>query len=298
MLGITTNHVTFDGFSFKLFLQNLAALAADKPLAITPCHDRRLLAARSPPRVEYPHPELLKLTESNASVFDSTDEELIFKIFRLSSTDITSLKEKGRPLNGSGGAVTSFKAVTAFVWRCKALSSDNAEAERQSRILYAVDIRRRLNPPLPESYTGNAVVSAYATGYCKELEKGPLWKIVEKVTEGANRITDEYTRSSIDWGEVYKGYPHGDMLISSWWRLGFDEVEYPWGKPRYSCPVVSHKKDIIVFFPDINHQDHDRDHRDVINGENKKDGVNILVALPTEEMEKFETFFHRFLFDE
>ncbi|PON42806.1 Transferase [Trema orientale] len=304
-LGFTTNHVTFDGFSFRLFLQNLAAIAADKPLAVIPCHDRRLLAARSPPRVEFPHPELLKLTTANPSVFETTEEDLVFEIFRLSSDEINSLKEKAKPPgdNSGGGTATSFKVVTAFIWRCKALSCDNATAERQSTILYAVDIRRRLNPPLPESYAGNAVLSAYATENCKVLEEGPFWKIVERVAEGAKRITDEYARSAIDWGDVHKGFPHGDVLVSSWWKLGFDEVEYPWGKPRYSCPVVSHKKDIIVLFPDINHHgqdhdDHDRDHhRDAINVESKKgNGVNILVALPAKEMEIFETIFRRFLF--
>lgn len=228
-----------------------------------------------------------------------TNEDLIFKIFRLSSADINTLKEKAKPPGNVGGAITSFKVVTALIWRCKALSSNDAAADKESTILYAVDIRRKLNPPLPESYTGNAVLSAYATENCKQLEEGPFWEIVERLAEGAKRITDEYARSTIDWGELYKGYPQGDLLVSSWWRLGFDEVEYPWGKPRYSCPVVSQNNDIIVLFPDINHHDHDRDHRDdVINGEGgtRKGGVNVLVALPAKKMEKFETCYRRFLF--
>ncbi|XP_059628608.1 acyltransferase GLAUCE [Cornus florida] len=292
-IGISTNHATFDGLSFKIFLQNLASQASDKPLLVIPCNDRRLLAARSPPRVTFPHPELLKLKlpgqeTPNPTVFDCPKEDLDFKILRLSSGDLSSLKEKAKTGAMNAGKtikITGFNAVTAHIWRCKALScastTEEEALERSSTVLYAVDIRPRLRPPLPPSYTGNAVLTAYATAKCRELEEGPFWRLVEMVGEGAGRMTDEYARSAIDWGEVYKGFPHGEFLISSWWRLGFAEVEYPWGKPRYSCPVVCHRKDIILLFPDIEGVDND--------------GVNVLVALPAKEMVKFQTLFHKLL---
>ncbi|KAI4348424.1 hypothetical protein L6164_009149 [Bauhinia variegata] len=106
---------------------------------------------------------------------------------------------------------------------------------------------------------------------------------MEMVTEGAMRMTDEYARSAIDWGELYNGFPNGEVLVSSWWRLGFAEVEYPWGKPKYSCPVVYHQKDIILLFPPIN------------GSEGGGDGVNVLVALPPKEMDKFIRLFYKFL---
>ncbi|KAA8538804.1 hypothetical protein F0562_025496 [Nyssa sinensis] len=288
-VGLSTNHATFDGLSFKLFLQNLASQAAHKPLAVIPCNDRQLLAARSPPRVTFPHPELLKLkipvgTDFNPPVFDRSQEDLDFKIFRLSSGHVSHLKEKARigATNPATTKITGFNVVTAHIWRCKALSCDAGDnQDRLSTVLYAVDIRPRLCPPLPPSYSGNAVLTAYATAQCKDLEEGPFSRLVEMVSEGAARMTDEYARSAIDWGELYKGFPHGEFLVSSWWRLGFAEVEYPWGKPMYSCPVVYHRKDIILLFPDIDGV--------------ASNGVNVLVALPAKEMEKFQTLFHKFL---
>ncbi|GLT54238.1 hypothetical protein SLA2020_274540 [Shorea laevis] len=240
-MGISTNHATFDGISFKLFLDNLAALAADKPLAINPCNDRQLLAARSPPRVTFSHPELLKLNiplgqDSNPGVFEATQEDLAFNIFHLTSADITNLKEKAKPT--SGGRISGFNVVTTHIWRCKALSCDTGKnMERLSTILYAVNIRPRLKPPLPPSYSGNGVLTAYATASCKELNEGPFARLVEMVSEGAGRMTDEYAR-----------------------------------------------KDIILLFPDINEG----------CGSNSS-GVNVLVALPSEEMEKFQTLFHKLL---
>lgn len=291
-MGISTNHATFDGLGFKLFLENVAAIAANKPLAKAPCNDRQLLAARSPPNVTFPHPELLKLNigqenSINPTIFEATKEELDFKIFRLSSENISNLKIKAKSsinrTNNTNFKITSFNVIAAFIWKCKALSYDEENnKDRLSTILYAVDIRPRLIPPLPQSYSGNAVLTAFATAPCGKLEQESFANIVELVSEGANRMTNEYARSVIDWGELNKGFPHGEVLLSSWWRLEFSKVEYPWGKPRYSCPLVYHRKDIILLFPDI-----DEDEKD--------SGVNVLVALPPKEMANFKSLFSKFL---
>ncbi|KAK9087920.1 hypothetical protein Syun_030314 [Stephania yunnanensis] len=210
-IGVSSNHTTLDGKSFKAFLENLASLTANKPMVSTPCHDRRLLAARSPPH---------------------------------------------------------------------ALSGDTQDLDKASTLLYAVDIRSRLNPPLPPTYCGNAVISASVNLTLGELREAPFSLLVDKVFEGATRITDEYARSVIDWGEIHKGLPLGDLLVSSWWKLGFADVDYAWGRPKYSCPLVVYRKDIVLFFPDI---------------EGVAKGVNVLLALPTEEMVKFQNLFHKFL---
>ncbi|RZC23754.1 omega-hydroxypalmitate O-feruloyl transferase-like isoform X1 [Glycine soja] len=286
-IGISTSHTTFDGLSFKTFLDNIASIASKKPLVVMPCHDRHLLAARSPPCVTFPHPEMLKLSDlptcPDSNIFEASTEQLDFKVFKLTSNDITKLKEEAKNSSTSGGTsttcVTGFNVITAHIWRCKALSCEDDNPNRSSTILYAVDIRSRLNPPLPKSYAGNAVLTAYATTKCKELEELPFMKLVEMVREGATRMTNEYARSIIDWGETNKGCPNGEVLVSSWWRLGFEEVEYPWGKPKYCCPVVYHRKDIILLFPPID----------------GGGGVSIIVALPPKEMEKFYGLFNKFL---
>ncbi|OVA11066.1 Transferase [Macleaya cordata] len=327
-LGIFTNHIAFDGITFKMFLENLASLAANKPMVTIPYNNRQILAARYPPRVTFSHPELINIDEITPSireegqeeeqysstsssiknVFEFTLENLDFKIFRLSVEDISNLKKKAAEPNNNNNnnnnngtkTITSFNVVTTHIWRCKALvgmltkddDDDILLLEKQkkkktnSTILYAVDLRPRLVPPLPVTFTGNAILNAYATASLVKLEEGPFSHLVQMVSQGATRLTDEYARSVIDWGEIhYKGYPNGDVLVSSWWKLGFSEVDYPWGRPKYSCPIVYHRKDIILLFPD----NYD------IEGVNDGKGVNVLVALPTKEMEEFQKLFYKFL---
>ncbi|KAI3471432.1 hypothetical protein Pfo_030796 [Paulownia fortunei] len=277
-IGMSMNHVLFDGIGAQTFIENLATQAFDdKPLAVIPCHNRHLLAARSPPHVEFPHPEFFKpdLPVSGPPAFDCKREELDYKIFKLTSSAINYLKEKAKDSSGSATTtkITSFNVVAALVWRCKALSNYNKD--RVSTLLNVMDIRSRLNPPLPPSYCGNAVLVAYSSAKCEDLEKWPFSELVKMVSEGPTRVTDEYAKSAIDWFEIYKGLPCGEYMVSSWMRLRFDQVVYPWGKPVHSGPVVSHRKDICWIFPDI-------------------DGINALVSLPAKEMEKYQASFHEF----
>ncbi|KAK4258576.1 hypothetical protein QN277_005013 [Acacia crassicarpa] len=148
-IGFSTSHTTFDGLSFKTFLENLnlAALAANKPLSVTPCHDRHLLAARSPPSVTFSHHELIKLgaslpetdphtsvihassekldfkifqlhdTDPYTGVFHASSDDLHFKIFQLTSDDISSLKDKAKSCEGgaSTARISGFNLISLLV---------------------------------------------------------------------------------------------------------------------------------------------------------------------------------------
>ncbi|KAL5991003.1 hypothetical protein ACLOJK_011909 [Asimina triloba] len=282
-MGFANNHTLFDGTSFKLFLENLASVAWGKPLAFAPNNDRHLLDARSPPRVAFSHPELVEFPpvpsgqESQLTIFEPTPDNLRFKVFKLRSDDIAGLKEKAKDGGASGPSITGFNVVTAHIWRCRVLANTAEpvpDPEKTHTVLYAVDIRSRLQPPLPRSYTGNAVLTGYGAATRRELEGGSFSWLVEAVREGNTRMNDEYARSIIDWGQLHRGYPRGDVMISSWWRLGFGDVDFPWGKPIYCCPVLIPTMDIVVFYPDVESADH------------PSTTVNVCIALPPENMKK------------
>ncbi|EYU17601.1 hypothetical protein ABFS82_07G106600 [Erythranthe guttata] len=282
-IGMSTNHILFDGIGAKVFIENLASQSFEnKPLASVPYIDRRILAARSPPHVSFPHPEFLKLDlpvgpGSNPPVFDCSVEKLDFKIFKLTTTQISQIKDNISK-SSKIAKISTFAVVAALIWRCKAFSGNiEYNKDRVSTLLNVIDIRPRVNPQLPSSYSANAVLPLGVSETCEEIKNGPFSKLVEIITEGAKEITHEYVKSAFDLLELNRGIPHGDYMVSSWLRLGFDEVEYAWGKPMYSCPVVNHRKDICWVF------------RDAVDG-----GVGAMVALPAHEMDIFEAAFHDF----
>ncbi|KAG8367976.1 hypothetical protein BUALT_Bualt16G0128600 [Buddleja alternifolia] len=279
-IGMSNNHILLDGLAAKMFQENLASQAFDdKPLPFIPVHDRHCLTARSPPLVTFPHPEFLlpelPLLEPPNLVIK---QELDFKVLKLTSNDINLLKAKAETDNPNAAKITTYNVVAALIWRCKALASCQTEddKDRESSLLNAVDLRSRLNPPLPPEFCGNAILLAYSSAQCGVLEKSPFSKVVEMVSEGIGRVTDEYARSAIDFVEIYKGIPYGDMIVTSWLRLGFDEVVFPWGKPVFCGPVVNDMDSLCWAFPAV-------------------DGVNILIQRPPQEMERFQFHFHNFL---
>ncbi|KAK1294423.1 hypothetical protein QJS10_CPA16g00147 [Acorus calamus] len=169
-------------------------------------------------------------------IAQAINDDLETKFFRLGPGDIAKLKEKGTTTKV---VPTSFNVMMTHVWRCKALSEvdddDDDKEERPSllsRVLYSVDLRTRLGPQvLPRSYTGNAVLRTYSAATYGQLESGPFSSLVEIVREGLLRVTEDYVRSFVDMLGKYETVPNGDLIITTWWRLGIEEVEYPWGRP-------------------------------------------------------------------
>ncbi|GFP79855.1 shikimate o-hydroxycinnamoyltransferase [Phtheirospermum japonicum] len=265
-MGMSVNHILFDGLAAKMFLENLAsqAFADQRPLAVIPFHDRHVLAARLPPLVTFPHPEFSKPAKPALGLpIRGSKQELRYKILKMSSKEMNLLKAKA--INGAL-KVTSFNVVAALIWRCRALSSwdvDNNNKDRVASVYNVTDIRSRLNKTcLPFEYCGNAISGGYASAKCEEIEKLPFWEMVRMVQEGLDRVTEEYVKSSIDWMEINKGMPLGDSIVTSW----------------YCVPVVNQVERMCWIFPDVADEN----------------GVNILVQGPAEEMERFQFYFLNF----
>uniref|UniRef100_A0A7N0V5L4 Uncharacterized protein n=1 Tax=Kalanchoe fedtschenkoi TaxID=63787 RepID=A0A7N0V5L4_KALFE len=290
-MGITNDHITFDGVSFKIYLHSLAAFAANRPMIITPYTDRHLLAAQSPssPHIAF---QQSKLPRSLLNPLDVSEQShpLIVSVFKLDASDIAKLKRKAvksddQPDENTKGdaskhMISGFNVTAALIWK-----------NRVSTICYAVDVRSRLQPRLPESYIGNAVVLAYATpSTYTELKSCSFRKVVEMVAEGAMEITHDSVRCVLDGMDPRDNeeYFYGECLVSSWCKLGIERVEYPWGKPKYYCPVVYRKKNSVVMFPSMQNEDGSLS--------NNGTGINVLVThSSSEEMNIFERHFSELL---
>lgn len=198
----------------------------------------------------------------------------------MTSGAINYLKHRANASHPSAAitrVVTTYNVVAALIWRCKALSSNRSDKEKESTLLTSTDIRRRLDPPLPASYCGNGLLYARASARCADIEKWLFPELVRVVAEGISRFTNEYARSVIDLLESNKGRlePRVEYNVSSWLKLGAEQVMYPWGKPLCVGPVCSAMW-VCLLFPSVD------------------GGVSALVTLPPNEMEIFQACFLQF----
>ncbi|XP_020584639.1 omega-hydroxypalmitate O-feruloyl transferase-like [Phalaenopsis equestris] len=286
-IGFVVNHSILDGRSAADMLSSLASICRNGGQQSTYelSTDRSCMRARSPPQIKFKHTEYRKPSESSSTSFTSPSvssppnqfsKNSNFSLFSFSPEMINSLKTK------SEMKCSSFEAMVAHLWRArtKAVFTDPTEL---SSVLFAVDIRSKMNPPLPHGFIGNAVITASASAEVEELGKKKFSFAVGLVREAIDRVNDEYVRSVIDWLEVFKGVPcalDGNFFVSAWWKLSFHELDFGFGKPVYGGPVMmGGMEEFVLLLSGAGG-----------GGEERGGGINVWIALDEEKMEKFSSY--------
>ncbi|MCO5572863.1 hypothetical protein L7F22_026622 [Adiantum nelumboides] len=279
--GMYTSHAAFDGLSSCNFLHNLAAMTRGDDIQIVPTFDRNCLSARDPPKIEYEHPEMMELPKEATSIFTKGDDltqissQHAYRSFPFSSQELKKIKEKAM---AEGEPCSTFEAMVAHVWQARVKATEQqGDGEQPVMVLFAMDIRKHVKPPLPDNFCGNGVITAYAQALAREVRSQPLSFCAKKVQEGLKRVTGDYIRSAIDWLEVHKGIPSmgvpGNFYLSAWWKLPFHKVDSGWGEPIYAGPIMTGVVDMVLLVSNCSHRD---------------DGLNLLLALPPIQMANFE----------
>ncbi|KAG8078928.1 hypothetical protein GUJ93_ZPchr0007g4685 [Zizania palustris] len=265
VLGLAINHCMFDGVGAMQFVNSWGETARGVPLSVPPALDRAVLRARHPPQVAFPHHEFAQIEDGDGSP-GQDDEPLLHRSFRFNAESIARVKA----LVGGGRGWTTFEALAGFVWstRTRALGMGPA---RQSKLLFAVDGRPRLSPPLPAGYFGNAIVLTCAACAAGELS---LERAVRLVRGAVETVTDEYMRSAVDYFEATRARPSlaSTLLITAWSRLPFRSADFGWGPPAAYGPAALPEREVALFLS--------------CGGEGG--GVRVLLGLPAAAMAEFE----------
>ncbi|KAH7443400.1 hypothetical protein KP509_02G033000 [Ceratopteris richardii] len=298
-IGFSSNHVLLDGVGAGEFLSSYASLVRGETISLWPKADRTMLKARCPPLVEFDHHEyvwlpgerfseqadpLCSYTEMDALAAATSQGHALmdyaYKAFHVQRKVLAQLKKEGSgpaESNGQQRACTAFEALAAHLWQCKTKAS-SMEASKFSTFLFAVDIRRIMQPPLPFGFAGNAVLSACARAEVEELLNSPLSYAVKKVQEARAQVNDSYVRSAIDCLEMNKGLPltSSGYYVSAWTKvLQHQNLDFGWGPPIHVTPVVSALVDFVLFVSDGS----------------SSDGLFVLVAMPPAHLTKFQEVF-------
>ncbi|XP_042516246.1 omega-hydroxypalmitate O-feruloyl transferase-like [Macadamia integrifolia] len=282
-IGFVTNHGILDGRAASEMFQNLASICRGQGLKPHILYiDRTCIKARNPPKIKYPHQEYTKQIEISSLTSSFTSPCLpspsfqfsikyTRKLFTFSSQMVKTLKDKAL------AKCSSFDVMVAHLWRTRtrAVFSDPDEI---STVLFAVDIRSKISPPLPNGFTGNAVITAFASAKVGDLEEKPLSFAVEMVMRATDRVTDEYVRSVIDWLEVHKGVPatlNGNFYVSAWWKLPFYELDFGCGKPVHYGPIVGGTDEFVLLLAEGSGRG------------NEGGGISVWIGLEEDKMQKF-----------
>ncbi|KAK3039100.1 hypothetical protein RJ639_028846 [Escallonia herrerae] len=271
VVGLNMNHCMFDGVAAMEFVNSWAETARGLPLAVLPFLDRSILKSRNPPKTEYQHQEFAEILELSSTT-ELHKDEMMYMSFSFSPEKLEKLKKKAME-DGVLSKCSTFEALSAFVWRART-EALKLPPLQQTKLLFAVDGRFKLDPPLPKGYFGNGIVLTNSVCQAGELLENPLSFAVGRIQGAIKMVTDSYVRSAIDYFEVTRARPSlaSTLLITTWSRLSFHTTDFGWGEPILSGPVALPEKEVTLFLS---------------NGGERKN-INVLLGLPSSAMKRLQ----------
>nr|KYP57504.1 Anthranilate N-benzoyltransferase protein 3 [Cajanus cajan] len=170
-------------------------------------------------------------------------------VLELSKTQVETLRKR------ANGNYSRYESVAGHIWRSACMARGLKE-EQPTMLSITVDLRRRIKPPLPEGYFGNATLDTVASGLVGDLVLEPLGYTCSIIRAAIEKVNDDYVWSGIEFlknqedlrrfhldaiakeseEEVFYGNPN--LSVVSWLTLPMFGVDFGWGKEVYMRPAT------------------------------------------------------------
>ncbi|KAM0830943.1 hypothetical protein ACQ4PT_065883 [Festuca glaucescens] len=221
-VGISFSHTVFDGYGAARFLTAVGELARGLPApSVAPVWDRHAIPdPPSPP----PPPFFAVVTEFR----------LVTQVADISAESIERVKDEFKQAAGEG--CSTFDAVTAVVFKCRALALAGALPDgAEVRVSFPAGTRHLLRDVLPavDGYYGNCVYLGCVARTSRAARESALAELVGAVREAKEAVAAGFA----DWRRGVYRYDvpldYSTAILSDASRLGFDEVDYGFGMPGF-----------------------------------------------------------------
>ncbi|KAH9675382.1 retrovirus-related pol polyprotein from transposon RE1 [Citrus sinensis] len=146
--------------------------------------------------------------------------------------------------------------------------------------IFAVNLRKRMNPPLPEQSFGNISSAAFLNLPIDREKKINHSSLAGQLRQSIRMVDDQFVRKLYAEGEILnilkaveaQGSPKSNkvFVISSWCKMPFYEADFGWGKP-VSIGVGTRFTDAAVLVDSC-----------------ETDGIEAWVGLSKQDMARFE----------
>ncbi|KAL0304746.1 UNVERIFIED_CONTAM: Acyl transferase 4 [Sesamum calycinum] len=238
VIGLTFCHSICDGLGAAQFLNAVGEFARGaEQLSITPVWCRDLLPSPLPAP---PHP--------NPAVpppIPIPDYQLEHATIDIGVDKIKEVKQEYKEWSG-GSSCSTFEMVAAVLWRQRTCAIE-VEDERQVRLVFFANCRQLVvEPPLPKGFYGNCFFPVSVTMESGRLRSCktvfPVVKLIQEAKAGLPKQFAQWINNNNKEGEgaadpFRPPLEYSTLFISEWGRLGFNEVDYGWGRPAHIVPI-------------------------------------------------------------
>ncbi|CAN6275231.1 unnamed protein product [Urochloa humidicola] len=226
-VGVTWNHVITDGVGMAQFLQAVGDLARGLPSPSV-----------APVRVDHALPEL------PPPIVDMTNSMVIRKHNEFTTTYITiptsfinRIKHefRRRSEHAAAAACTAFDVFVAAIWRCRARATVAGAAAGQdtpTALAFTANVRKPAGAK--DGYYGNVFAFGLAVAALGDVANGDILEVVRLVRDAKARLPNTFADGAANVADEIGGRMQGmdvyDMMyVTSWWNLGFDDVDFGGG---------------------------------------------------------------------
>uniref|UniRef100_A0A7N2L851 Vinorine synthase n=1 Tax=Quercus lobata TaxID=97700 RepID=A0A7N2L851_QUELO len=193
VIGVLMSHRIIDALSFILFLNSWAAIARGHGNIVTPPMDSATL---------FPPQELSGLN-MNIGI---TKDNIVTKRFVFDASAIGSIREKYSSDDKSieYPRPTRVEALSAFIWsRFMASTQSKPDPNKIYKIVHALNLRTRTDPPLSFDYFGN--ITRFAMSVPSRDTEESFHGIIKPMREAIQKIDGDFVKM-LQQGDVYLKY--------------------------------------------------------------------------------------------
>lgn len=225
-------------------------------------------------------PQDLSSFSLHSFVKEDVSSEIVMKRFLFDGSKVAALRDEV----GNGPSLdrpSRFIAVSTLILTAMMTVTRENEATQINAATIAVDLRRRLKPPVPKQSIGNifqVTIAKWPESESNELSYNGL---AGKLHESIRMMNDDFIRKFHAGGgyfnflkrtgeEARKGSNVTVFGFSSWCNFPFYETDFGWGKPLWLSPALKLNR-VAIFL-------------DTKDGE----GIEAWIGLSEEDMVKFE----------
>ncbi|KAJ8764867.1 hypothetical protein K2173_010332 [Erythroxylum novogranatense] len=249
-IGVGTSHKIADALSVATFQNTWAAIARGDSNINVP----RFEAAR------YFSPINTSEFDPCFELLNGENNMIVSQRFLFKASSVAALRDNYAKGNSIGHQPTRIESLTAFLCRrIIASSQETAKGDGVYIVKHALNLRSRMNPPLPNHYIGNYVYEpAVAVVDVKMNVDDACYSVSNQMREAIRKVDTEFVKILQDGEEHLKMMKERaeaqgsgkvtSISFSSCCRLPFYETDFGWGKPAWSGLGSLPYKNLVMLY--------------------------------------------------
>lgn len=278
-MGCAFNHAILDGTSTWHFMSSWAEVCGGAASVSVPPFLDRTKSRNTRVKLDLTAPPDPLASKSNGEAKPSPPQ-LREKVFKFSESDIDKIKSKvnSNPPSDGSKPFSTFQSLSVHIWR-HVTHARELKPEDYTVFTVFADCRKRVDPPMPESYFGNLIQAVFTVTAAGMLSANPPEfgaSAIQKAIENHNaKAIDERNKQ---WESEPKIFQFKDagvncVAVGSSPRFKVYDVDFGWGKPESVRSGSNNRFDGMVY---------------LYQGKSGGRSIDVEISLEAQTMERLE----------